>query len=114
MKCFGLCNVRKHKYIRGSDKYVTLDISSNCDSLDKVKIKSSESKLKLEGSGKGLITFLDFKTKARSQRYKTERYVIRNVSEKDLFRIIKDLTKLINYLMRRRGPNMSLLTATFI
>ena len=37
-------NVRKHKEIRGSDKYVTLDISSKFDSLDKMKITSSESK----------------------------------------------------------------------
>ena len=62
----GRRNVRKHKYIRGSDKYVTLDISSKFDSLDKMKITSSESKGKLERSGKGLITSLGFKTKARS------------------------------------------------
>ena len=46
MKDCGRCNVRKHKEIRGSDKYVTLDISSNFDSLDKMKIASSESKVK--------------------------------------------------------------------
>ena len=39
-------NVRKHKEIRGSDKYVTLDISSKFDSLDNMKITSSESKVK--------------------------------------------------------------------
>ena len=37
-------NVRKHKEIRASEKYVTLDISSKFDSLDKIKITSSESK----------------------------------------------------------------------
>ena len=66
MKCFCCRNVRKHKEIRGSDKYVTLDISSKFDSLDKMKITSSESKGKLERSGKGLITYLGFKTKVRS------------------------------------------------
>ena len=65
----GCRNVRKHKQITGSDKYVTLDISSKFDSLDKMKIISSESKEKLEISGKGLITSLGFKTKARSQKY---------------------------------------------
>ena len=40
MKMCGPCNVRKHKEIRGSDKYVTLDISSKFDSLDKMKITS--------------------------------------------------------------------------
>ena len=37
-------SVRKHRYIKGSDKYVTLDISSKFDILDKMKRTSSESK----------------------------------------------------------------------
>ena len=72
VKTFGRRNVRKHKRIKGSDKYVTLDISSKFDSLDKMKITSSESKGKLEISGKGLIPSLDFKTKARLHRYKIQ------------------------------------------
>ena len=107
-------NIREHKEIKGSDKYVTLDISSKFDSLDKMKIKSSESKVKLEISGKGLITSLGFKAKTRPQKYKKARYAIRNVSKKDLSRSIKDFEKIGNFLMRRRGSNMSLLTATFI
>ena len=47
MKNCGRRNVRKHKEIKGSDKYVNLDISSKFDSLDKMKITSSESKVKL-------------------------------------------------------------------
>ena len=42
MKNGGRRRVRKHKEIRGSDKYITLDISSNFDSLDKIKITYSE------------------------------------------------------------------------
>ena len=38
-------NVRKHKDIKGSDKYVTLDISLKFDNLDKVRIASSESEV---------------------------------------------------------------------
>ena len=34
--------LKKHKEIRGRDKYVTLDISSKFDSLDQMKITSSE------------------------------------------------------------------------
>ena len=60
--------VRKHKEIKGSDKYVTLDFSSKFDSLDKMKITSSESKQKLETSVKGLVTSLGFKSKAGSQK----------------------------------------------
>ena len=72
MKNCGCHKVRKHKEIRGSDKYVTLDISSKFDSLDNMKTTSSESKVKLEGSGKGLVTSLGFKTKVRSQKYKRQ------------------------------------------
>ena len=70
MKTCGRCNVNKHKDIKGSDKYVTLDILLKFYSLDKMKIKSAESKGKLERSRKGLITSMCFKTKARSQKYK--------------------------------------------
>ena len=44
MKNCGRHNVRKHMDIKGSDKCVTLDISLKIDSLDKMKITSSESK----------------------------------------------------------------------
>ena len=55
----------KHKEIKGSDKYVTLDMSSKFDSLNKMKNTSSESKGKFEISGKGLVTALNFKIKVR-------------------------------------------------
>ena len=90
MKNGGRRNVRKHKEIRGRDKYVTLDISSKFESLDKMKITSSESKEKLERSGKGLITSMGFNTKGRPQKYKRERHAIVNVSEKDISKIMKD------------------------
>ena len=44
MRSCGRQNVRKHKDIKGSDKYVTLEISSKFDSLDKMKTAPSESK----------------------------------------------------------------------
>ena len=43
MKNCGRRNVIKHREIKGSDKYVTLDISLKFDSSDKMKITSSES-----------------------------------------------------------------------
>ena len=67
MKHYGCHNVRKHSEIRSSDKYVNLDISSKFDSLDKMKITSSESKEKLERSEKGLSISLGFKDKLRPQ-----------------------------------------------
>ena len=51
---------------------------------------SSESKVKMEVSGKWWVTALDLNTKTRSMRYKMARYDIGNVSMKDLVnKIIK-------------------------
>ena len=72
MKNCGRHNVSKHKEIKGSDKYFTLEISLKFYSLDKMKTASSESKGKFERSGKGLITYLGFNTKTRSHKYKIQ------------------------------------------
>ena len=48
-----VANFKKHREIKNSDKYVTLDISLKFDSLDNMKITSSESKDNFGGSGKG-------------------------------------------------------------
>ena len=84
MKHCGRQNVRKQKEIKGSDKYVTLDISLKFDSLDKMKITSSESKDDFGRPGKGLINSPSIKAKARPTNCKKARYAIENVSEKDL------------------------------
>ena len=65
MKNCGCRKVRKHKEIRGSDKCVTLNVSAKFDSLNKMESTSSESKGKLERSGKGLVTALILKIKVR-------------------------------------------------
>ena len=70
-----------------------MDISLKFYSLNKMKITYSESKVKLERSGKGLITSLGFKAKVRPQKYKKSRYAIGNVSEKDLSKIIREFEK---------------------
>ena len=90
MKICGRHKVRKHKEIKSSDKIITLNISAKFDSLNKMETISSESKEKLERSGKGLVTALVFKTKVRLQKYKKARYAIGNVSEKDFSKIIKE------------------------
>ena len=67
-------NVRKHKEIKGSDKFVPLNIyeifniSEKFDDLNKMETTSSESKVELEGSGKGLVTTLSLNTKARLEK----------------------------------------------
>ena len=105
MKNCGQRNVRKHKYIKDSDERVTLNmndilkISEKFDDLDKMETTSSESKVKMEGSGKWLVTDLALKTKARSKKYKKARYAIVNVSMKDLSNKIKEFEKLLRYLI---------------
>ena len=42
MKNRGRRNVRKHREIKNGEKYITLDISMNFGSLDKMKITSSD------------------------------------------------------------------------
>ena len=81
MKNCGHRKVRKHKDIKGSDKIVTLDISAQCDILNKIETTSSESNKELERSGKGLVIALYFKTKVRSPKYKKARYAIENVGK---------------------------------
>ena len=71
-----------------------MDISEKFDSLNKMETTSSESKEKLERSGKELVTALDFKTKVRPQKFKKARYAIVNFSEKDLLKIIKEFEKI--------------------
>ena len=76
MKNCGRCKVSKHKKIKGSDKCVTLNIyeilniSEKFDDLKKMETTYSESKVELDRSGKGLVTALDLKTKARLKNTK--------------------------------------------
>ena len=58
--------------------------------MDRMKIISSESKGKLEISGKGLISSLGFKANVRPQKYKKARHAIGNVSKNDLSNIIRE------------------------
>ena len=65
MKNCGRHNVRKHKDIKGSDKYVTLDISSKFDSLDKIKITSSGEKRKIVKIRKGVYHLSGFQDQSK-------------------------------------------------
>ena len=114
MRNCGSCNVRKHRDIKGSDKYVTFDISLRFDSLDKMRITSSDSKDNLGRSGKGLIISLGIKAKVRPHKYKKERYAIGNVSKKDPSRIMREFETLpYEIIPIGRGLNMRLTTVTF-
>ena len=66
-KKYGRSNVRKHRDIKGSENYITLNILLKFDSLDKMRITYSESKVKLGRSVKGLITSLGLKAKNKAK-----------------------------------------------
>ena len=104
IKNCGRRNVRKHREIKGSDKYVILGISLKFDKLDKMKITSSKSKGKLGRSGKWLITSLVFKAKVRPHKYKKARYALVNVSEKDLTKIIRGFEKFEKLPYEKKRP----------
>ena len=93
MKNCGRSNNRKHREIKGSDKFVTLDIALKFDNLEKMIITYSESKFKLETSWKGLIPSLGLKVKTRSKKYKKARFSIVNVSKKEFSKIIREFEK---------------------
>ena len=63
MKKCGRCNVWKNREIKGSDKYVMLDITLEFGSLDKIRMTSSEPEDNLGKSGKGLITSMGIKAR---------------------------------------------------
>ena len=104
MKNCGHRKVSKHKEIRGSEKCVTLNVSEKFDSLNKIETTSSESKVELETSGKGMATALALKTKARSKKYKKARYATGNVSMKDLSIITKEFEKIVKVTYVKRIP----------
>ena len=110
MRLCGRRKVRKHIEIKGSDKCVTLNIyeilniSEKFDDLNNMETTSTESKVELEISGKGLVTSLDLKTKVRSEKYKKARYAIGNVSMKDLSNKIKDFEKMVKVPYVKRIP----------
>ena len=72
MKNCDLQNVRKPIEIKGSDRYVTLDILLKFDSLDKIRIIYSDSKDNFIRSGKGLINPLGIKAKVGTKKYKRQ------------------------------------------
>ena len=94
IKKYGRCNVRKHIYIKGSDKYVTLDILLSFGSLDKIRIAILEPKDNFGRSEKGLITSLVSRRKQGQRSKIKERCAIRNISKKDLSNIIREFEKL--------------------
>ena len=80
--------------IKGSDKYVTLKILLKYGSMDRMRITSSESKVKLVISGEEFITSMGLKSKTRPKKYKKARYAIGNVIKKDLSMIIREFERL--------------------
>ena len=69
-----------------------------------MKITSSELKGKLVGSGKGLITSLGLKAKARPHKYKKSRYASVNVSMKELSKIMREFEKFPYESYERKRP----------
>ena len=68
IKHYGCRKVRKHKEIKGSDKIVTLDISSKSDSLNKMETKASESKEKIGNIRKGVGYLSGFQDQSKVRK----------------------------------------------
>ena len=61
----GRRKVRKHKEIKGSDKIVTLNVSAKFDSLENMKITSSESNNKIVKIKKGVDYLFGFQGQSK-------------------------------------------------
>ena len=83
-----------------------MDIPLKFDSLDKMKITSSESKGKLERSVKALITSMCFQCKVRLHKYKKAWYAIVNVSKKDISKIIREFYKFEKLPHEKKIPKL--------
>ena len=84
MKNCGRHNVSKHREIKGSGKYVTLDILLKFGSMDNMRITSSDPNDFFGILGKGLITSMGIRAKVSLDKYKNSRYDIGNGSKKDV------------------------------
>ena len=102
MKNCGSRKVKKHKEIKGSYKIVTLNVSEKFYSLKKMKTISSQSKIKLGRSGRGVGNRSGFQDQSKVTKIKKARYVIRNVSMKKISNIIKEFEKIgkVSYMKR--------------
>ena len=95
MKKSSCHNVTKHKEIKGSAKYTTLDISLKFDSLDNTRITYLESQEKLGISGKGLVKSLGLKAKSGIKKSKG---MPLDISARNIFQRL--LVGLKNHLMK--------------
>ena len=104
IKNCGCQNVRKHREIKDSDKYITLDISLNFGSLDKMRVTSSESKYNFGRSGKGLITSMGIKAKSIPKKYKRQGIPSEISVRRNFQRLLGSLK---NYLMKDMGKDQT-------
>ena len=104
MKKCGRRNIRRNIDIKGSGKYVTLDILLKFGSIDKMRITSSDSKDNSGISVKGLITSLVIKVKTRPKTCKNSRYAIINFSMKDLSKVIREFENSHYKIYVRKSP----------
>ena len=82
--------------------YEILNISEKFDDLNNMETTSSESKEKLERSGKVLVTALAFKTKVRSTKYK--RLSSEMSVRRTFLRLLGSLRNLIKLPYKKKRP----------
>ena len=114
MKNHGRRNVRKHREIKNGEKYITLDISLNFCSLEKMKITSSEPKDYLGRSIKGLIASLGIKIIRRSKKIKKQGFPLLISVLKIFLRLLGNLRICLMRVLWVMGPVTCLMTVTSI
>ena len=67
MTSCGRRNIRKHREINNSKRYIILDISSKIGCMEKSKFTSSQSRDYMGIPGKGMTTYMDLRTKGKKK-----------------------------------------------
>ena len=93
MKICGSHNVRKHRDINNSGKYIILDIYFKLDCMDKREFTSSESNYYMGIIGKEMNTSMDFRTKKSNKKQKS-RFDINDITNQDFRKLIRKFNNL--------------------
>ena len=104
MKYCGRCNVRKHREIKSSDKYVSW---ISCWNLRFWTIWESHlqiQKVIYEDQERGWLPLWVSRPKTMPKKYKKARYAIGNISKKEISEIIRKFEKLPYESYERKRP----------
>ena len=89
-RSFGHCNIKKHKEIRNSEQYITLNISLKLDFLDNTEVTYPGSRDYIGTSGKRMNTSMTFSTIRSSKKKQKESNSITEIFPQDFMKLLEE------------------------